>query len=169
MLIRPGRRRAAVQPRADGTFTVQLARPERALLRSLADQMTELLADPPDGPELRRLSPTAYPTDPGRDAEYQLIAGEELRTARQAAVEVLVSTAGRKALSEEELVAWMQTVNAVRLILGTRLDVSEEDDPAELDPASPNAAGHALYHYLGVLLHDIVSALSAALPPKGKG
>lgn len=159
------RRRSGVQRRADGRFTVQLAKPERALLRSLADQMAELLADPSDDPGLRRLSPTAYPTDPERDAEYQLIAGEELRTARHAAIEVLVATADRKTLNEDELVAWMQTVNGVRLVLGTRLDVSEDDDPRELDPASPDAAGHALYHYLGVLLHDIVSALAAALPP----
>lgn len=159
------RRRPAVQRRADGTFTVQLAKPERALLKTLADQMSELLTESPEDPSLRRLSPTAYPTDPERDAEYQLIAGEELRTARQAALDVLVATAERKTLDEDELVAWMQTVNGVRLVLGTRLDVSEDDDHTELDPASPDAAGYALYHYLGVLLHDIVSALAAALPP----
>ena len=48
-------------------------------------------------------------------------------------------------------------------MLGTRLDVSEDD--LDVDPDDPDAPAHAVYHYLGMLLGEVVDALEADLPP----
>jgi hypothetical protein len=57
----------------------------------------------------------------------------------------------------------MHAVNALRLVLGTMLDVKEDDQPFAIDPDDPDAATMALYGYLGVLLEEIVEAQLDAL------
>jgi hypothetical protein len=64
-------------------------------------------------------------------------------------------------LTESEVTAWLQSVNALRLVLGTRLDVSE-DEQADVSPTDPEATAWALYHYLTFLLDRIVSAMSGS-------
>ena len=72
---------------------------------------------------------------------------------------MVLSTITRDRLSEDELFAWMGAVNDLRLVLGTRLDVSEETDLA-VDPSDPDAAAYGLYAYLGWLLELLVEAVS---------
>jgi hypothetical protein len=142
-----------------GDFEVKLPPEERALLRDLAPQLRVMLATGPDDPTLRRLFPTAYPDDPARDREYRQLVGDELLDRRRASIDTLEATIDATTLSEEELSAWMGAVNDLRLVLGTRLDVSEDMDPV---PAvdDPNAPMLLLYGYLGYLLESIVDALS---------
>ena len=64
---------------------------------------------------------------------------------------------GRKvALDEASLSDLMQALNGVRLVLGTLLDVHEDDDPdeAELTPE------YGLYAYLSWMLYGCVAAAS---------
>ena len=67
-------------------------------------------------------------------------------------------TIDESVLSPDQLTAWMQAVNTLRLILGTMLDVSDDDQELAFDPGDPNARTVALYGYLGGLLDDIVTA-----------
>ena len=52
----------------------------------------------------------------------------------------------------------MGAVNSLRLVLGTRLDVSEDMD--EVDPDHPEAPAFAVYQYLSFLLETIVASLT---------
>jgi len=156
------RRRAVIVRRADGTFAVRLSEDERALLAGLVDQLDELVDAGPDDPLARRLFPVAYPDDEAREAEYRLLAGEELRSSRRAALEVMRSTTQATVLTEDQVSAWLQSVNALRLVLGTRLDMQEDDD-GTIDPDDPEANARALYHYLSALTDVIVTGLSATL------
>ena len=142
-----------------GDFEVRLPDEERALLRDLVPQLRALLDNDLSEPSLRRLFPTAYPEDPERDQEYRQLVGDELLERRRAALDTLLATVDATKLSEEELTAWMGSVNDLRLVLGTRLDVSEDMDPA-LDLDDPDAPLLALYGYLGFLLESIVEALA---------
>ena len=81
------RRRAVIVRRPDGSFNLALTPDERALLAGLADQLEDLVDAGPDDPLARRLFPVAYPDDEKREAEYRLLAGEELRASRRAALE----------------------------------------------------------------------------------
>lgn len=143
-------------------YRISLPEPERELLRSLVPQLRELLTT--DDPSLTRLFPTAYADDPERDAGYQALVRDELLDKRFASLDVLEETIDGGELTGDELSAWMRSVNDLRLVLGTRLDVGEDDDPSDLDPAAPEAALWGIYHYLGMLLSLVIDALSADLP-----
>ena len=139
-------------------YRVDLPETERELLRGLTPQLRELLTT--DDPSLVRLFPTAYPDDPERDAGYQALVRDELLERRFAALDVLEETIDGGELSGDELSAWMRSLNDLRLVLGTRLDVTEDDDPGDIDPADPDAPAWAIYHYLGMLLSFVIDALA---------
>ena len=142
-----------------GDFEVRLPDEERALLRDLVPQLRSILDNDLSDPSLRRLFPTAYPEDPERDQEYRQLVGDELLERRHASLDTLLATVDATKLSEDELTAWMTSVNDLRLVLGTRLDVSEEMDPVP-GTDDPNAPLLMLYGYLGYLLESIVEALA---------
>jgi len=142
-----------------GDFEIRLPDEERALLRDLVPQLRSILESDLSDPSLRRLFPTAYPDDPERDQEYRQLVGDELLERRRAALDTLLATVDATKLSEEELTAWMGSVNDLRLVLGTRLDVSEDMDPMPA-PDDPDAPLLVLYGYLGYLLESIVEALA---------
>lgn len=151
-----------IRRKRDGTF-VQAFNPSIAtLLVDLGEQLDQMLDS--DAPELRRLFPTAYAGDEEKDAGYQILARSSLTDQRRAAIATVKSTAENEVLTEDELTDWMALTNDLRLVLGTRLDVSEDDDESDIDPDSAEAHLYEIYHLLGAVLHEIVGALSGALP-----
>lgn len=140
----------------DGTFQLKLGDDERDLIASLATQLRDLLvSDETDG--LERLFPPAYANDPDREEEYQVLTHDELIEKRLAAVDVVEHTVTQTTLDEDQLTAWMNSINSLRLVLGTRLDVTEDMDEIALD--DPRATAFAIYQYLTHLLAEIVHAL----------
>ncbi len=63
-------------------------------------------------------------------------------------------------LTEDELVGWLGALNNLRLVLGTRLDVTEDLDFELLEPDDDRRPAFALYHYLTWLQDEVVTALS---------
>jgi len=147
---------------SEGDFVVRIADEERDLLEHLLPQLRELLmATSPVGdidPAAKRLFPTAYNEDPENDVTYQELMRDQLLAARLDALDVLEATTRVERLDEDQLDSWMNCINQMRLVLGTRLDVSEEDEPTDMDPEDPNTAAMATYHYLGHLLGEILDA-----------
>ena len=145
----------------DGSYTVSLEAWERDLLRTLPGQLRDLLST--DDPALERLYPPAYVDDDERNDEYQRLMRGDLTSRRMTAIDVLEATIDATSLDEDQLTAWMGAINDLRLVLGTRLDVSEdplEDQVVEDDPRAP---AFALYGYLGFLQETVVAALSSGL------
>lgn len=137
-----------------GRIAVNLPADQRQLLRRLPGELKGLL-DQPDEPALRRLFPPAYSTDEEAAEEYRRLMQDDLVQHHADALDTLARTAGASELTEEEAMAWMQAINQLRLVLGTRLDVSEEDDPRQARDAE-----HQLYYYLGYLQEQVVEALA---------
>ncbi len=162
MALFPRRR---IQRVAADRYRITLPDTEQALLRSLVPQLRDLLTT--DDPSLTRLFPTAYANDPERDAGYHALVRDELLEKRFATLDLLEETldagADKREVDGETLSAWMRGLNDLRLVLGTRLDVGEDDDPADLDPDDPESAAWSIYHYLGMLLSLIVDALAEDL------
>ena len=131
------------------------------MLRSLPDQLLALLSAGTDEPDLRRLFPPAYAKDREADAEYRSLTASELLESHQEALRVMSATLDQSHLDEDELAGWLTGLNELRLVLGTRLDVSEDQVP--LDPGHPSAPAMALYGYLTWLQQQAVEALSGAL------
>lgn len=153
---------------ATGRYRISLPEHEAELLRTLLPQLRGLLTTglSDNDPSLTRLFPTAYANDPELDAGYQALVRDELLEKRFASIDViesLLAEADGGEVDEEELSAWMRAINDLRLVLGTRLDVSEDDDPADIDPDDPDAQGWAIYHYLAMLVSVIVDALTEDL------
>jgi hypothetical protein len=154
------RRPRVVRRRHDGTYELNLDAPFRDVVRSLMGQLDELLADTPDDPSMRRLRPPAYLDDPDADAAYQLLAGEELRASHHAAVARVLASVDATVLSEDDLWGWLQALNAVRLVAGTRLDISEDDHGGRREPANDEEASlWAVYDLTTALQHEVVTGL----------
>jgi len=129
----------------------------------LGDLRELLLADNRD--VLRRLYPTAYPDDPDRTEEFAAFAHDQLLATRLDDLDTVETTLEADTLTEEELSAWMKSANELRLVLGTQLDISEDEDPA-YDEDHPLAATYELYRFLAAIVDDAVQALATALPTK---
>lgn len=157
------RRQGPFVPLGNGRVALRLSDDERQVLANLLPQLADVVAEP-DDPGARRLYPTAYPADPERDAEYHGLMRDELRTSRSGALQVVLDSLDATELDEGQLMAWLQTLNAGRLVLGTRLDVGEEDDPADgLDPDNPEAPAHLAYLWLSELLEHATRAASSGI------
>jgi hypothetical protein len=152
-----GRQRRRVLAR-QGRYVIRLDDRERELIRELLRELRELLALSPDDPRMRRLYPAAYADDAEREDEYRRLTREELLSGRLASVDEVARSIDAQTLSAEQLTAWMQSVNTLRLILGTMLEISDDDQELVYDPSDPNARTVALYGYLGGLLDEIVTA-----------
>jgi hypothetical protein len=143
---------------ADGSFRLRLTRPERVLLRSLPRQLRELLEA--EDPAVERLFPPAYRDDPEREAEDRRMVHDELVAGRRRALDVMESTVDADRLDGDQMAAWLGALNDLRLVLGTRLEVTEDSVEEDFPPADPRRETLALYHYLGWLESQAVDALA---------
>jgi len=154
--------RRPFQPKGENRFIVNLGERERAVVRAVCEDLLGALDDPDTQPLLRRLYPVAHPTDATIDAAYQEMVHGDLVTSRRTVLERVVATADDTELDREALDAWMIGLNTVRLVLGTRLDVSEEGQP-ELEPDDPDVVAWAVYEFLGGIVESIVRSLISTL------
>ena len=152
-----------VEPTGEGDFRLRLSDGERELLRTLPGELRALLDSERDDPGLRRLFPPAYERDEEGEDEYRRLMADELLEGRRAALWLVEETAGRDRLTAAELDGWLRALNDLRLVLGTRLDVTEEMYDAELDPAHPQAYELSVYAYLSWLQEQLVAAAAGEL------
>jgi hypothetical protein len=141
-------------------FSVRLGKHERNLLVELVRQSRTLLEteDPSSDPAVARLFPAAYRDDPLRNLEYETGLGGAPRSGKLQALDTVERTANARALSEEDFLMWMGVVNDLRLVLGTRIDVTEESTEEDFAAGGPRDAYH-VYQFLGWLLQEMLSAL----------
>jgi hypothetical protein len=142
-----------------GDYELRLPDGERDLLRSLPGQLRQAM--PTDDSGVGRLFPPAYTNDPERDAEYQRMVHDDLMAEHLQALQVMEETIDARRLSGEQLTSWLGALNDLRLVLGTRLNVTEETYQDEMDPEAPETPAYALFVYLGWLEEQIVEALAS--------
>lgn len=182
---------AVIERRGD-EFVLQLGVDERDVVVRLLGELREMLESsgarsaPVAGAAvseevlMRRLFPVVHPDDAEAEAEYQHLMRSELVTSRVAAIDAVVGSltaerpTGRRrpravmaTLSEPQVITFMQAVNAVRLVLGTMLDINDEDDEEPPADGEPFVAEYHLYAYLSWLLDSAVMALTELEPPAG--
>ena len=153
---------ARVKRSRDGSFRVSLPPAERRLLVSLVGQLRDMLGS--EDPSLRRLTPPGHPDDEALEREYRELVGDELAHQRLRSLRVLEETAEAERLDEEQVAAWLGAINDLRLVLGTRLDVTEDLYERGLPDEDPRAPGFAIYAYLGWLEEQVVEAMARGLP-----
>lgn len=149
-----------IRPNREGRFDIAIPSGVRSMLGDLASQLEQLLST--DSELLRRVFPTAYPDDAEREAGFQALVRGQLIDRHRASAQIIAESLDRDELSEEELTAWMTAINALRLVFGTALDVSE-DQPLDVDIDSEEGPAQMAYHVLSGLIDEIVQALSSTL------
>lgn len=139
-----------------GVYQLNLDDDHRRILRELMEQLLGLLEDP-GAPVLYRVFPPAYsdPGDVARQDEYRRLMMEDLVERRREECRMVLETAEQKTLTEDQVMAWSRTINSLRLVLGTYLDVSEDDEPRPAQTVEESA-----YQWLSLLLEEAVDALS---------
>ena len=124
----------------------------------------------PDDPALARLLPDAYGDDDAAATEFRRFTEGDLRAGKRAAATVLLATlapladtGGRLVLDRDEVDAWLGCLNDLRLVLGTRLEVTEETDVV---PDGDDPRSHALqvYGWLGWLQESLLSCIDPRRP-----
>ena len=161
-------------------LVMEITRIEAAHLAGLVSQFVELLeesdgtAAPEGDPAIARLVPDAYADDAAAAREFRDLTQSDLLARRDAdAREVLASLGSDEELSEvtdlddprftevftisltpETVRAWLRTLNALRLVLATRLGIDGEDDHESDEPR------FAIYDWLGFRLDGLVRAVS---------
>lgn len=186
-----------IEPEGHG-FRLQLGSDERDVIVRLLGELRELLqsggrdtgADTGEAVLLRRLFPVVHPDDQAAEAEYQHLMRGELITSRLAGIDTVVAALEAAeprrrrqrqvatVLTEAEVLTFMQAVNSLRLVLGTMLNVTDDEEdgvgrdadangsadtdntPAADEHPGPTAEHH-LYAYLSWLLDSTVMALSS--------
>ena len=149
----------------NGRVVVDLPQDEQDMLAHVLPQLRELGMGETD-PALRRLSPPARPDDDEAEAFYRQMVTDDLLRSRLEAIEIVEEGIGGTTLDDEGVSAWMHSLNALRLVLGERLDVDVlGNDALENLPDDDDRVGIvALYEWLGWLLEQLVDAAMNALP-----
>ncbi|PZT71988.1 MULTISPECIES: DUF2017 domain-containing protein [unclassified Streptomyces] len=144
----------------------------------LAALFAEGPSEPPADPALARLFPEAY--GDGDDelraasAEFRRFTENDLRTRKREDALAVVRTldaltpAGDQAavltLNAEECRNWLRSLNDLRLTIGTRLEVTDEDDGEEgslyrLPDSDPRKPMVMAYLWLGALQETLVETM----------
>jgi hypothetical protein len=152
----------------DDTLVVSLAPEEMALLTGLPSELREVFDGPPADPGAARLFPRAYldPTEEEAEAEYEALVQPDLLRQRLDALELVTSSFSRAveagewreiALTPDDVAAWLGVLNDTRLVLGTRLGVTE--DERQIADEDPRVAAYAVYDWLTYLQGELIEHL----------
>lgn len=159
--------RGPVTRKGPDRYRVRLAARERDALATFVRQLRQLLTseDPSSDPAMARLFPAAMPDDVMGNLEYEQRHGHDLLLAKLEALDTVEASLDSTELSEVEVLAWLGALNSIRLVVGTRLDLTEgsvERDFAEDDEA---AGLFEMYRYLTWLEGWIIEALEEPADP----
>jgi hypothetical protein len=170
----------------DGAILLRMTDSERAILRALVDDLHTIVGDEtpapgltdadgtPDGessespgpvdPVLDRLYPDVRPEDAAWSAAFRDLVRGDLDEGRRRNIAVVRASLEARTVDDRQAEAWLHVLNDVRLVMGTRLEVTEEDEQTPFDPEDTDAAARIVYAYAGLLEEQFVDVLAEALP-----
>jgi Domain of unknown function (DUF2017) len=147
-------------------FEVRLSERERDAVRTFTGQLRALLTseNPSSDPAVARLFPPALPDhDVLGNLEYEQHHGDELLLGKLEALDTVERTLELDRLSEDELLAWLGSLNSIRLVVGTRLGVTEESTGKDFAGDERTGEMFELYGYLTWLQGWVIEALDEEL------
>ena len=123
--------------------------------------------DKPADPALARLLPDAYGDDDEAATEFRRYTEPDLRAGKRAHATVVLATlepyldrGGKVVLEAAQADAWLLCLNDLRLVLGTRLEVTE-DTELEAPPDDPRGQALLVYGWLGWLQESLLASMAS--------
>ena len=108
---------------------------------------------------MARLFPPALEDDPLANLEYERVAHDGLLAERLRNIDTLERTADAESLTQDEVTAWLTLANDLRLVLGTRLGVTEETEPTDFANDPDGRETYEVFAFLTGVVAAIVEAL----------
>jgi hypothetical protein len=150
------------------TLILSLAPEEAEFLVLLPVELREVFDGPLDDPAGRRLFPSAYldPTEEAAETEWKAMVHPDLMRQRLDALAAVAASLERSTpqgdfmeleLEPDDVQAWLAVLNDVRLVLGTRLGITEDD--WQVTPDDPRAGAYSVYAWLTHLQGDLIERL----------
>jgi hypothetical protein len=153
-----------------GGVRIRLDRLENDVLTAMLTDFADLVeadAFEQDDPVRVRLFPAGYRDDDTASADFRELTEQSLRLeraqrARECAGELRdLGTRRELVIDAESAQRWIQSINDLRLALGTRLDVTDDDQVGDTSPDAPFAQEWTVYHWLTGLQDSLVRRLMA--------
>ncbi len=136
-----------IQRTGADTFRLELHPKIRRLLADLKDMTLSHIEE--GSPASRRIYPIAYQGSPEMEMDFEQLTRKPLAHHHRENLDLFGDSISKSVLSEAEALAWIGALNDMRLVLGTALDITE-DQPL-VDPSDPNYEGHVIYDLLTFL------------------
>jgi hypothetical protein len=143
-----------------GRVRLRLEQAEVTLLESLFAELTTMLSqeDESADPVVQRLFPAGYADDADAEADFRSLTHQALRSERMDRIELCAGEIARSRdvdLSDPDTgERWIKALNDLRLALGTRLGVTEDDYAVR-----PDDEPRLIYHWLTAVQDSVVTAL----------
>lgn len=155
------RNREPIRAAEGGGVELRLPADVRDGLRRVVGQLRDLYAsdEAADDPAIARLYPPAYLDDPGGNLAFDELTAAGLRDQRFASMTVVERTIDANRLDADEAEAWLRTLNDARLVLGVRLEITEENEAEDFSADPETAATFELYAMLSAIVELLVQAL----------
>jgi hypothetical protein len=129
----------------------------------------------PDDPVLARLFPDAYRDDEEAAGDFRRFTESDLRSGKASAAAAVIDDLETAGLGDEpesgtmvdveldtaQAMQWLKAFNDVRLALGTRLGIEDEETAEQVSEDDPRAVVFEIYHWMSYLQESLVHALSA--------
>lgn len=160
-----------IKRRRDGTLLVKLPAAGVSMLREAISGLEATLD--PGAPEQVRLFPRAY-ADDADEAHFEEMTRGYLLDSKRDAIRLVGGALDRAhtkgdvvdlILEPDEVNALLGSLNDLRLVIGTLLEVTDEEQPRGLlPPDHPDAPRVNSYLWLGAVQETILDALLSELP-----
>lgn len=135
-----------------------MSRGERKALLRILERLAPMVE------ESRWARPRAY-DDQGMEDEYQRLVGADLAQGREAdlsQVRALLDSDQRILLSADQAVAWLRSLNLLRLALAERLGLTADGWEDRFSPQEHRRPPLATLHLLSWVQEELVEALSGS-------
>ena len=143
----------------NGSYKIELTDWQIQLFRNLVGEVNGIISDG-NNPLGNLLFPIAYRNDRDANSEFNLLIKDDLQESHLSALKILEEIPEVGEVSEETLIKVMQAINILRLVLGSRLEITDEDVSIEIAEDDPDRSLWLMYHLLGENLSRIVDSLS---------
>ena len=150
-----------ITPLKNGAFKVETPDWQIQIFRGLAKELKTVLSGG-NSSLTTRLFPVAYQSDEAANEEYIKLTHEDLLQSHLTSLKLIEDIATDEEASEDTLIKIMQGINILRLVVGTRLKIDDEE-PENSPQASKDHPDHNLwliFHLLGEILSIIVNSIN---------